>query len=182
MDRRQLISGAVASTLFSPAIGNATIKDRDRRALTSHIEFRFSGRTVRPTVLLSLIEGRPIGWQLNREMHHYPVRGSLLNSLGKGVLRQPLETRIKTAKPAGDVYLYGSVLAIDSIAPSPLPNLCSVTHNDTEWQIKKRPTPLRLRNLPGVGRLFRTRVGRSFATRDELGVFLTPTLLTQPAN
>lgn len=180
MDRRQLIAGAFATSLLAPKPGFATLKDRDKRVLTSRIEFRHAGRTVRPTVILSLTDGGPVGWQLNREINHYPVKGSLLNTLGQGILRQPLSTRIERATLQGDVYLYGNVLAIDSVAASPLPNLCSVTHQDTEWQIKTRPRRLKLRNLPAAGSLFRTRVGRSFTTREELVVFLTPTVVKQP--
>lgn len=180
MDRRGLMSGALAASLCAPSIGFATKRNHEKRVLTSHIEFRHSGRTVRPVVILTLAEGRAVGWQINGKIKHFPAKGSLLSGLGKGLLRDPLETRIARAKPYGDVYLHGNVLALDSIQESPLPNLCSVTHGDTEWQIDKRPKTLKLRNLPEAGRLFRTRVGRSFLTPDELVIFVTPTVVRQP--
>ncbi|WP_282181429.1 hypothetical protein [Aliiroseovarius marinus] len=178
MKRRTLITHASAAAICTPNLLLAT--QRERRISEARIHFIRNGLRILPIALLALTAAGPYGWNLRRSFPQFPVASALLGALALNSLRATLPARLAGAVPWGDVFLYENLLALRPISKTPLPRRCAVTHDEIEWQIKQRARKLAIKNVPGLDALFRTRVGRAYATQAELIVFLRPTLIQEP--
>ncbi|WP_298560839.1 hypothetical protein [uncultured Aliiroseovarius sp.] len=180
MKRRTLITHASAAAICTPNLLLASQRDRERRVQAARIHLILNGSRILPIMLLAMTAAGPLGWNLRKSYPQFPVASALLGALGLNALRTMLPDRLAGAVPWGDVFLYQNLLAMRPISSTPLPKKCTVTHDDLEWQIKQRARKLALRNVPSLGALFKTRVGRAYATQAELIVFLRPTLVKEP--
>lgn len=180
MERRTLITHASAAAICAPNLLLASERDRERRIQAARIHLIRNGGRILPIMLLAMTAAGPLGWNLRKSYPQFPVASALLGALGLNALRTMLPDRLAGAVPWGDVFLYQNILTIRPIKDAPLPKKCAVTHDDVEWQIRQRAKKIVLNNVPGLDALFRTRVGRAYATQAELIVFLRPTLIQEP--
>ncbi|NDW53042.1 hypothetical protein [Aliiroseovarius sp. PrR006] len=178
MKRRFLMTHATAAAVFAPNLVLGS--ERERRISEARIHFIRNGLRILPIALLALTAAGPYGWNLRRNFPQFPVASALLGALALNSLRATLPARLVGAVPWGDVFLYENLLALRPLSKTPLPRRCTVTHGDIEWQIKQRARKLAIKNIPGLDALFRTRIGRAYATQSELIVFLRPTLIKEP--
>lgn len=178
MKRRTLITHASAAAICTPNLLLAT--QRERRIAEARVHLIRNGSRILPIILLAMTAAGPLGWNLRKSYRQYPVASVLIGALGLNALRTMLPERLAGAVPWGDVFLYQNLLAMRPISDAPLPRTCAITHGDVEWHIRQRARKLAINNLPGLGALFRTRVGRAYATQAELIVFLRPTLVKEP--
>ena len=178
MKRRTLITHASAAAICTPNLLLA--RERERRISEARVHLVRNGSRILPIMLLAMTAAGPLGWNLRKNYRQYPVASVLAGALGLNALRTLLPERVAGAVPWADVFLYQNLLAMRPISNTPLPKKCAITHGDVEWQIKQRARKLALRNVPSLGALFKTRVGRAYATQAELIVFLRPTLVKEP--
>jgi hypothetical protein len=178
MKRRTLITHASAAAICTPNLLLAS--ERERRISEARIRFVHNSSRILPIALFVLATTGPFGWNLRRSFRQYPVESVLLGALALNSLRAMLPDRLSGAQPWADVFLYGTLLAMRPISKAPMPKKCAITHGDVEWQIKQRARRLSLNKIPALGSLFKTRVGRAYATETELVVFLRPTLIKEP--
>lgn len=178
MKRRSLIAHASAAAICTPNLLLAS--ERERRISEARIRFIHNSSRILPIALFVMTTTGPLGWNLKRSFRQYPVQSLLLGTLAISGLRTLLPDRLAGAKPWADVFLYGNLLAMRPVSTTPMPSKCAVTHGDIEWQIKQRARRIALSKVPSLGALFKTRVGRAYATPAELIVFLRPTLVQEP--